>query len=70
MTLRKRLRVLWAAAYQEWHEFECPSCHQTSWLCGHYPDLNGMLCQTCESDEHEKWMNDFFARQAGQQRSA
>jgi hypothetical protein len=34
VTLRKRLRVLWSAWTQEWHEHACKSCPQTWWCVG------------------------------------
>jgi hypothetical protein len=69
MSLRKRLRVIVAALTQEWHTFRCP-CGAESYLCGHAPDLNGLLCQTCEAREFEKWAADFNKRMEQQKGAA
>jgi hypothetical protein len=65
MSILKRIKVMWAAASQEWHVFTCPQCGARSYLSGHAPDLNGLLCQSCESEQFEKWMGDFTARMKG-----
>jgi hypothetical protein len=71
VTHQRRLRVIVAAVTQEWSVFSCPRCHQESMLCGHAPDLSGLLCASCESDDFEKWVKDYIARDAmGQKRSA
>jgi transcription elongation factor Elf1 len=65
MSLTKRLKVIVAALKQDWHTFTCPECGAESYICGHAPDLNGLLCQACESKEFDKWMGDFNARMKG-----
>jgi len=71
MTLRRRLRVIVAALRQQWHVFTCPRCKAESYICGHAPDLAGMLCQNCEAEDHAIWLEDFYRRDGQrQERSA
>ena len=58
MTLRKRLRVLWAALRQNWHQHACLDCPET-WCCQGVTCKSGQplmtRCATCEATQHEQW---------------
>lgn len=63
MTFYKRLRVVWAAVTQTWLEFECTRCHQTAWISGDNGNLlDGLMCESCEVVEFEKWKTQYEAR--------
>ena len=56
MSLKKRLRVLWAALTQRWHEHQCRTCHDT-WFCQGtncelYP---GEECGACADAGYSEW---------------
>lgn len=61
-SLLRRLRVIAAALRQDWYEFTCPGCGNQSLICGHAPDLAGLLCVECEGKQFDAWMNDFTQR--------
>lgn len=56
MTLWKRLRVLKAALFQDWHVHACIGCN-THWVCC-APKLcqQADLCATCEAQKWDDWV--------------
>jgi len=60
--LVKRLRVLWAAATQEWHTHTCSTC-QRVWWCQAAEGLHeGDLCATCEAATMAAWVRELEIR--------
>lgn len=48
MTFKKRLRVMWAAAFQTWHQKQCGECRTRFWVEG--PDYEFIaICDACEA---------------------
>jgi len=62
MSLRKRLRVLWAAVTQEWHEEVCAGCG-TRWWADLRCVPSGMDCMTCEYRHFDAWKQKYDAKQ-------
>lgn len=67
MTLRKRLRVLWAALSQRWHQHTCQTC-QDAWYC------QGAVCAAftvdhecagCLTKHFNEWERAYTARLKG-----
>jgi hypothetical protein len=56
MTIRKRLRILYALITQSWTTFRCP-CGAESYIVGTAVALDGQLCEDCESREFHKWIS-------------
>jgi hypothetical protein len=47
VSFRKRLRIMWAAAFQQWHQKTCGECRRHYWVEG--PDSQLIaLCDECE----------------------
>lgn len=62
MTPRKRLRQLWAAAYQEWSELTCSECGFRWMAVGpERPELI-RVCDACEVENLNRFM-DFAERE-------
>lgn len=58
MSLRKRLRVLYAALTQEWVTFTC-QCGTEVWVSDTAGKLlDGMLCDACEMKAYDKWVDE------------
>ena len=55
MSIRKRLRILWAAATQTWHEKQCAECGNKYWAVGPATDLIA-ICDRCEVEEMDRFM--------------
>lgn len=56
MSLKKRLRVLWAALTQTWVTVTC-DCGTEMWVndrAGQF--LDGLLCDECEAKAHDRWL--------------
>lgn len=63
MTLRKRLRVLWAALSQTWHTHTCPC--GISWECCAPRICNEHeLCLGCELQQLQEWELEHHRRMA------
>lgn len=56
MTIRKRVRILWAALTQSWTTFTCPCGAEAYVSDGAGKLLDGQLCEACEVKEFERWM--------------
>ena len=54
MTWRKRVRVLWAAVSQQWHEKTCAECGGKSLAVGTPTDLI-FICDACELEEMDRF---------------
>lgn len=59
MTLRKHLRMCWAIFNQDWGVYKCSSCDNVWYLSGEAPDMRGLICESCESKEFDKWLEDY-----------
>lgn len=46
--MRTRLRIVWAAVRQDWHQKTCGECRQSWWSEGPDRELIG-LCDACEA---------------------
>lgn len=56
MTLRKRIRQMWAAASQEWHQQTCSECGSTWMAVGkERPELI-RICDACEVENLSRFM--------------
>jgi hypothetical protein len=56
---RRRLRVVWAALTQDWHEHTCQRCRQSWWCQGAECSLwPGLECEACTVHHFEDWMAD------------
>lgn len=53
MSLRKRLRVLWAGLTQEWHLKICAECSAPWWAVGKDRGLIA-ICDACESENLDR----------------
>lgn len=60
MTFTKRLRVLWAALSQEWHQHTC-LCGATCWIEGRQTWAQ-QQCSDCESRQMAAWADDYQTR--------
>jgi hypothetical protein len=62
MSLRKRLKVLYAALTQHWFMFTC-GCGKDVWVSdGAGTLLDGLMCDECEAKAHDAWFNRERAR--------
>ena len=62
MTLRKRLRILYAALTQSWVSVTCP-CGQQLWVSDTAGNLlDGQMCDACESKAFEIWSKEYEGR--------
>jgi hypothetical protein len=61
MTLRKRLRVMWAAMRQDWHQHVC-ACGRTQWIEGRDTWGDPSMCVSCEGQHFDQWLQDYKAR--------
>lgn len=57
MSLSKRLRVLWAALTQQWHEKTCAECGVTSLHVGQPSNLI-FICDACELEQMDRFAAD------------
>ena len=55
MTFRKRLKQLWAAAYDEWHQQTCCECGFTWMAVGPARPELIRLCDRCELQQLDAW---------------
>lgn len=56
MTFGKRLRVLWAASYQEWHQKTCAECSFTWWAEGKLRPEVIDICDACEAENVDRML--------------
>lgn len=68
MSLRKRLRVIWAALTQDWREDRC-KCGASQFVSGERWS-DPVMCVSCESRQFDKWMLEFQTRQQQQRKGA
>lgn len=54
MTIKKRLRVLWAAVTQDWHHEHCDDCKAAWWSDRRCVPSSG-LCMDCEDRQFAEW---------------
>ena len=66
MTIKKRLRVLWAALTQTWVEHRC-ACGATQWVEGVDFWSDPTECVDCEAKAFDAWEAKWHARQRSAQ---
>ena len=58
----KRLRILWAALTDTWHQETCKQCGDRVWVQGHRRWSDPELCVPCETKQFDKWAEQYQAR--------
>lgn len=66
MSISKRLRLIFAALRQDWHQHTC-HCGRTQWVEGKEGWTDPFECTRCESEAFEAWQAEYEARQRRQQ---
>lgn len=61
MSIKKRLKVLWAALTQQWTEHACDECGDSWWEVGR-DQLAPRTCAACEGEAFDRYMNALEAR--------
>jgi len=55
MSLRRRLRILYAALFQSWHMHHC-GCGQSWYCCAPKRCDTSDMCVDCEARQLDAWM--------------
>lgn len=63
MTIAKRLRVIWAAIRQDWHQERCDECGATWWADRRCVPSCGE-CLDCEDRKFGEWKREWDKRQS------
>ena len=62
MSIKKRLRIVWAALSQNWHMNTCQHCKTTQWVEGLEMWSDSVECLACELKAYEAWEARYKAR--------
>ena len=62
--LRKRLRVLWAATCESWHQHHC-DCGVSWYCCAPKMCRGADVCVDCEERQMDAWEQEYEKRMKG-----